>query len=173
MRPTPLIRAADLRRRVRHLGAELAREYSARPPIILALMDGAFCFAADLCRAIPLEGVELQFRRAASYRDGTEPGRLELEPLGDLAGEHVLVVDDIIDSGLTLAAVVAAAHAARAESVATCVLLDKPGRRRPGGLPRADHVGFAIPDLFVVGYGLDHQGRWRHLPDVCVLPDPG
>ena len=169
MRPHPLIRAAALRRRVTALGRQVAQAYAGRAPTLLVLMDGAFCFAGDLVRAIPLAEVELQFRRASSYRGTQSTGTVAMEALPDLRGKHVLVVDDILDTGRTLAAAVGGAHAAGAASVGTCVLLDKPGRRVAEGVARADFTGFTIPDLFVVGYGLDHDGRWRGLPDICVL----
>jgi hypoxanthine phosphoribosyltransferase len=86
----------------------------------------------------------------------------------DLHGRTVVLVDDILDTGLTLAAASNAARVAGAAGVFTCVLLDKPARRRPEGLPAADLVGFRIPDRFVVGYGLDHDGRWRQLPFIGV-----
>lgn len=171
MRPRPLIRAAALQRRIRGLGREIAEAYAGRAPTLLVLMDGAFCFAADLVRAIPLRDVELLFRRASSYRGTVSTGIVDLESLPDLRGEHVLVVDDILDTGRTLAQAVGAARAAGAETIATCVLLDKPARRAEEGLGRADFTGFTIPDAFVVGYGLDHDGRWRGLPDLCVIDE--
>ena len=173
MRPRPLIRAPTLRRRITGLGREIARAYAGRAPTLLVLMDGAFCFAADLVRAIPLGEIELLFCRASSYRGGmVSRGTVDLEALPDLSGKPVLVVDDILDIGRTLAAAVAAVRLAGAASVNTCVLLDKPTRRVAEGLQHADFSGFVIPDAFVVGYGLDHDGRWRGLPDVCVLDSP-
>jgi hypoxanthine phosphoribosyltransferase len=171
MQPRPLIRAEAIAVRVRELGAELDRAYAGRAPLLLALMDGAFCFAADLSRAMTLPELELAFLRVRSYRGTAWSGAVEMEGVPDLAGEHVLIVDDILDSGRTLRAVRDAVVAAEAESVAVCVALDKPGRRSAEGLQHADWVGFTIPDAFVVGYGLDLDGRWRHLPDVCVLPE--
>jgi hypoxanthine phosphoribosyltransferase len=171
MRPRPLIRASTIRRRLASLGHEIARAYAGRAPTLLVLMDGAFCFSADLVRAIPLTEVELIFRRASSYRGMTSTGTVVMESLPDLRGAHILVVDDILDTGQTLAQAVAAVRLAGAETIATCVLLDKPARRVATGLRRADFTGFTIPDAFVVGYGLDYAGRWRGLPDLCVI-DP-
>ena len=171
MRPRPLIRAPTLRRRVIGLGREVARAYAGRAPTLLVLMDGAFCFAADLVRATPLDEIRLCFRRASSYRGTTSTGVVDLEAMPELRDAHVLVVDDILDTGRTLAAAVAASRAAGATTVSTCVLLNKPTRRVPEGLARADFTGFTIPNAFVVGYGLDHDGRWRGLPEICVI-DP-
>ncbi len=168
MQPRTLIPASRIRLRVRQLGREITRAYAGRDPLMLALMDGALCFAADLAREIELPGLELSFLRVRSYR-GTRSGPPVIGQVPDLVGEHVLVVDDILDSGRTLAQVVKAVESAGAESIGVCVALDKPARRVPEGLPRADWVGFTIPDAFVVGYGLDLDGRWRHLKDVCTV----
>ena len=171
--PLPLIGAETIARRVRQLGDAIGRDYLAPaaggPPVLLALMDGACCFAADLMRALPVPGLRVVFRRASSYRGTASTGTVALEDLPDFSGARVLVVDDILDSGHTLACACAAVASARAAAVRTCVLLDKPARRRPGTITAADWTGFTIPDRFVVGYGLDYDGHWRHLPDVCIL----
>ena len=169
--PPVLIPADAIARRVNAMGEELsARLRGSAAPLLLVLMDGAFVFASDLVRRLHRPDLELRFVRASSYRGGTtSSGSVALEPIPDLHGRTVILVDDILDTGLTLAAARAAALAACARSVEVCVLLDKPTRRRPGGLECADLVGFTIPDRFVVGYGLDHEGRWRQLPDVCTL----
>lgn len=168
--PRVLIPADAIARRVTALGDELTERLRAeQAPLLLVLMDGAFVFAADLVRAVHLPGLELRFVRASSYRGGTvSSGQVDLGPLPDLRGRSVVMVDDILDTGLTLAATRDAALASGAASVAACVLLDKPSRRKPGGLPTAELVGFRIPDRFVVGYGLDLDGRWRELPYVGV-----
>ncbi len=171
--PLPLIGAETIARRVRALGAGIAGEWLARaqggPPVMLALMDGACCFAADLMRALPVPALRVVFRRASSYRGTVSGGAVAMEGLPELAGARVLIVDDILDSGRTLAAARAAVVAGGAAEVRTCVLLDKPARRVAGTLAAADWTGFTIPDRFVVGYELDFDGRWRHLPDVCVI----
>lgn len=168
--PPVLIPADALARRVGAMGEELtARLRGTRAPLLLVLMDGAFVFAADLARAIHRPDLELRFVRASSYRGGTvSSGSVALEPIPDLHGRTVVLVDDILDTGRTLAATGRAAHAACASQVLSCVLLDKPARRHPEGLAKADLVGFTIPDRFVVGYGLDHDGRFRQLPYVGI-----
>ncbi len=175
--PPVLIPADVIARRVAALGNELsARLRGCSSPLMLVLMDGAFVFAADLVRTLHRPDLELCFVRASSYRGGTTScGSVALEPIPDLHGRTVILVDDILDTGLTLAAVRAATFAACARAVHVCVLLDKPARRRSGGLPHADLVGFTIPDVFVVGYGLDHESRWRQLPFVARgdAPSPG
>jgi len=169
--PVPLIRARALTRRVRALARRIAADHRGGDLVVLALMDGAFCFVADLARALDLPEVRLHFVRASSYGGAQlSAGRVDLGAIPELTRQRVLVVDDILDTGRTLKAAVGACAAAA--SVRTCVLLDKPARRASDGLPTADYVGFTIGDQFVVGYGLDHAGRWRHLPDVCTLPPP-
>jgi hypoxanthine phosphoribosyltransferase len=165
----PLLRARAIHKRVRELGAQITADHTGKPLVVLALLDGAFCFVADLVRAIDLVDVELHFVRAASYGSGTTSrGKVALGPMPALEGRTVLLVDDILDTGRTLQA---ARQSLNGATVHTCVLLDKPTRRVPDGMQCADYVGFVIPDLFVVGYGLDHGGRHRHLPDVCALSD--
>ncbi len=169
--PPMLIPADAIARRVTALSDDLTvRLRTAHHPLMLVLMDGAFVFAADLARAVHRPDLELRFVRASSYRGGTSSsGQVSLEPMPDLHGRTVILVDDILDTGLTLAAARSAATAACASEVLVCVLLDKPARRRPGGLATADLVGFSIPDRFVVGYGLDHAGRWRQLPYIGTV----
>jgi hypoxanthine phosphoribosyltransferase len=165
-----LIEAARIRARVEALGQEIAARLDGDPALeVVVLMDGAFCFAADLVRSLPGSELRLHFVRAGSYGAGTvSSGRVALGPWPRIDGGRVLIVDDILDSGRTLAAAVAACGAAR--QVLTCVLLDKPSRRAAEGLAEADLVGFRIEDAFVVGYGLDHGGRFRHLPHIHTLP---
>jgi hypoxanthine phosphoribosyltransferase len=173
----PLIRADRLRARVRQLGRRLASDLAGyhpeRPPVLLALLDGSFCFVADLARCVPLPDLRLTFLRASSYGDATTSrGTVSLGALPECRERTVVVVDDILDTGRTLHTVCAALREAGAAAVRTCVLLDKPARREvfdASGPVRADYVGFTIPDAFVVGYGLDFAGRYRHLPDICVV----
>jgi hypoxanthine phosphoribosyltransferase len=168
--PRPLIRASRIQARCRQLGRSIARDHAGTHPLVVALLGGAVCFVADLVRAVPLPYLELRFARASSYGAGTvSSGAVTISELPDCRDRPVLVVDDILDTGRTLHAVQQALLAAGAGVVRTCVLLDKPARRQ---LPvHADYVGFTIPDRFVVGYGLDFDGEYRHLPDVCVIED--
>jgi hypoxanthine phosphoribosyltransferase len=170
-RPQTLISAAAIARRVTALGLSIAAQHrGGPPPVLLALLDGAALFAADLARAVPIPDLRLAFARASSYRAGmVSSGQVELSSLPAVVDQPVWLVDDILDTGRTLAAAVAATRAAGASQVRTCVLLDKPARRAPDGLPTADLTGFTIPDHFVVGYGLDFAGRYRHLPEVAIL----
>lgn len=171
IRPRPFIRAQRLKTRCRQLGRQITQDYAGQDLLVVPLLGGAFCFVADLVRYIGLPDLELHFARAASYGAGTESGGApQLTDLPDCVDREVLVVDDILDTGRTMQAVMGALDHAGARNVRSCVLLDKPARRTEP--VHADYIGFTIPDRFVVGYGLDHGGRWRHLPDVCTLMEP-
>jgi hypoxanthine phosphoribosyltransferase len=160
----PLISRRKIHKRVKELGREISANLTGSPLTILALMDGAYCFVADLAREIDQPDITLRFIRATSYgRRIVSSGQVKLEEMPDLRGRTVLIVDDILDTGRTLQA---AKKALGDTTVYTCVLLNKPMRRVPDGLQIADFIGFTIPDVFVVGYGLDLDGHYRHLPDI-------
>jgi hypoxanthine phosphoribosyltransferase len=167
-----LLSAEAVQARIDALADELAPLAPPGPVRVVALLNGAFVFAADLGRALEARGVPLwiDLVRASSYGDHTESqGRVEVESarLPTFSGEEVWLLDDILDTGRTLATLRAALGAAGAGQVRAIVLLDKPSRRE---VPvEADHVGFSIPDTFVVGYGLDWAGRYRALPDISAV----
>ena len=164
-----LLTAAELATGIERLSAEVRAAAGGRPLTIVGVLTGSIVVVADLIRR--LEGpVRLGMVWASSYRGtATSPGRLELrlDQLPDLAGQEVLVVDDIFDSGRTLEALLTELRGRGAARVRSLVLLRKQGRSEVGIAP--DFVGFEIPDLFVVGYGLDFDGGWRHLPHIAVL----
>lgn len=163
----PLIPERRLRARVRALGRRIRRDAGTRVLHAVGVLDGAFLFMADLVRAVgpPLT---CDFLSVSSYGSGTETtGRVRIRkgPSVPLRGRHVLLVEDIVDTGLTLRSVLAALKRRRPASVNVCTLLRKRGRERVR--VRVDYVGFEIPDRFVVGYGLDLDGRHRELPYVA------
>lgn len=163
---SPIIRSGRIQGRVTQLGRAISQDYAIKPPLLLPLLDGAVLFAADLMRAIRLPGLTVEFARASSWHGGMQSsGSVELGALPDVRGRDVLIVDDILDSGRTLVRVRDAVLAAGAERVRSCVCCDKPGGREVD--IQADYVGFVVPTLFLVGYGLDYDGRYRHLPDIC------
>jgi hypoxanthine phosphoribosyltransferase len=164
-----LVTEAQIRRRLVTLAAEIDRSYAGQEITAIAIINGALLFTGDLLRLLT-RPVRLDCVRVSSYRNSTsavtEPqlrGSLTL----DIENRHVLLIDDILDTGKTLAMVVDLIGAMKPASVRTCVLLDKRGRRE---VPfEADFVGFEIPDRFVVGYGLDFAERYRNLPCIGVL----
>jgi hypoxanthine phosphoribosyltransferase len=169
-RPGRVLVAEDaIAARVAELGAAIARDYARAAPVLVGVLQGAVPFLADLMRRLPIDAT-VDFVRASSYGAGTTSSgtvRLVVDLMVDIAGRDVLIVDDIVDTGLTLAALKRTFEARRPRSVRTCVLLDKGGRRQ-ADVP-IDYVGFTIPNVFVVGYGLDYDGLYRNLPHVAAL----
>ena len=168
-----LIPAEKIERRIRELGAEIARDYSGRNPLLIGVLKGACLFLSDLMRAadIPLN---VEFIAISSY--GAEmrtSGEVRILKDLDVAieGRHILVVEDIVDTGLTLSYLLANLKSRGAASVKLAALLDK-FERREKEVP-IDYLGFPIPDEFVVGYGLDFAERYRNLPFIAVLRHPG
>jgi hypoxanthine phosphoribosyltransferase len=160
-----LIRAGQIQARVGELGAEINAHYRGRRPLFIGVMNGALFFLADLLRAVDLDP-EVSCLRLASYAGRESTGDLRgLEALDQaVAGRDILVVDDILDTGQTLTKLVARLRELGAAEVKICVLLEKERARE---LPvRADWIGFRIADEFVVGYGLDCDGRYRALKEI-------
>jgi hypoxanthine phosphoribosyltransferase len=163
-----LIPPIRLRLRVKALAAQIERDYADRELVVVALLNGTVMFLADLLRFVHLP-LRLDFVGVSSYREGTTSKELVFtkELRLDVKGRHVVLVDDILDTGRTIAAVTDRLTKLGPASIRTCVLLDKTARREVA--VNADYVGFTIPDLFVVGYGLDFAEKYRNLPFVGVL----
>jgi hypoxanthine phosphoribosyltransferase len=164
-----LYSAAEIADRVRELGQELARVYAGRPLTVVGVLHGSVVLVADLIRAMPIPH-QIGFVRASSYRGVATTGsnlQTSLDGLPDLAGRDVLLIDDIFDTGRTLASLTEAISKLRPASLQTAVLLWKVDRREVPSQP--DYFGFRIPDEFVVGYGLDYGGHYRNLPEIAVL----
>ena len=163
-----VVTAAALRERIGELGAEISADYAGRPLLLVGVLKGAFMFMADLSRAI--EGpVEFDFMAVASYGNATKSSgvvRIVKDLDVDLSGRHVLIVEDIIDSGLTLAYLRKNLMARNPASVEVCALLVREGLEKND--PDLSYVGFRIPPDFVVGYGLDVAERYRGLPFVAT-----
>lgn len=163
-----IVSSDDLTRRVAELGRQITADYSGRSPLLVGVLKGAFMFMADLARAIDLP-VEFDFMAVASYGSSTRTSgvvRIVKDLDLDLTGRHVIVVEDIIDSGLTLSYLRRNLAARNPASLEVCALLVKEGLQRED--PDLRYVGFRIPPAFVVGYGLDVDDRYRNLPYVCV-----
>lgn len=174
----PLFSAATLAARVSELGESLAASHADKAPLILGTLTGAFMFTADLVRAISPHppGLSVDFLRASSYGAGTVSsgevvvggGAGSLGTKVPITSRHIILVEDIVDSGRTLAALKRALESAGAASVTVVALLDKPSGRVAGGA-EADLTGFTVENEFVVGYGLDWDEAWRGLPYVGVV----
>lgn len=166
-----LITAESIQAKVRELGARITADYVDKDLVMVFILKGALLFIADLVRAVHLP-VQLDFMVVTSYGSGTESGgaRIVTDLKTDIHNRHVLLVEDIVDTGLTLHSVLNLLALRRPASLRVCTLLNKPARRRvPVELA---YVGFEIPDRFVVGYGLDYGERYRTLPFIGALkPD--
>ena len=168
----PLITAEQIQIRIAELGAEIARDYAGRNPLLLGVLKGACIFLSDLMRAIDIPlGVE--FMAISSYGAATRTsGEVRIVKDLDVAveGRDLLIVEDIVDTGLTLSYLMANLRSRGAESVKLAALLDKHERRERE--VEINYLGFRIPDAFVVGYGLDFAERYRNLPYIATLNDP-
>jgi len=161
-----LVSAEDLQARVRELGAEISRDYAGRRLLLVGVLKGAVFFLSDLMRYIDVP-VEVDFMAVASYGSATDSSGV-VRILKDLdTASDVLIVEDIVDSGLTLQYLIRNLGSRNPRSLEVCALLTKPARRKVK-LPTR-YVGFEIDDTFVVGYGLDHAERYRNLPFVATL----
>ncbi|WP_373233011.1 hypoxanthine phosphoribosyltransferase [Cohnella sp.] len=158
-----------IQQKVRELGTAISRDYQGRNPLVICVLKGAFIFMADLSKNIT-NPIELDFMAVSSYGNSTRSSG-EVKIVKDLdtsvEGRDVLIVEDIIDSGLTLSYLIDVLERRNALSVNVVALFDKPGRRTVD--LNADYTGFTIPDEFVVGYGLDYAEKYRNLPYVGVL----
>ena len=163
-----LIGETEIAARVRELAAELERDFAGKDLLVVALLTGTVPFLADLIRHIALP-MRLDFMGVSSYGNNTAPGELIFtkELRLEACDRDVLLVDDILDTGRTLRAVIDKLKALQPRSLKTCVLLEKKSRRTET-IP-ADYIGFEAPDEFVIGYGLDYAERYRNLPFIGVL----
>ncbi|OIP49447.1 MAG: hypoxanthine phosphoribosyltransferase, partial [Deltaproteobacteria bacterium CG_4_10_14_3_um_filter_60_8] len=164
--------AATIQARVRELGARLTMDYHGRPLVVIGVLNGAFIFLADLVRAMDLD-LEVDFVRAASYGAATvSSGRVALTRQVELclAGKDVLLVEDIVDTGRTLAALMEVIKSGQPNSLKVCALIDKTERREVA--LTADYACFTEAHGFLVGYGLDCAEQYRNLPAICRLRQP-
>src|SRR5450631_2400177 len=175
-----LISRQDIAKRVAELGAQITKDFAGQAVILVGVLKGAAIFLGDLARQIQLDAT-FDFIGVSSYGNRPSPAqelksgwdstgevRLTKDVDQSLRGKNVILVEDILDTGLTLTFLKQIMLARQPKAFRIAALLDKPSRRiKP---VQADYVGFAIPDEFVVGYGLDHAEMYRNLPDICVLP---
>jgi hypoxanthine phosphoribosyltransferase len=162
-----VVEEVDLQQRIKELGKDIASDYAANPPLLVGILKGAFMFMADLARAIDLP-VEFDFMAVSSYGSATRTSgvvRIMKDLDIDLTDRHVLIVEDIVDSGRTLAYLRKNLRARNPRSLEVCALLVKEGLQKTD--PDLKYVGFRIPERFVIGYGLDVDERYRNLPFVA------
>jgi hypoxanthine phosphoribosyltransferase len=166
-----LVSTEDLRRRIAELGEQVSRDYQGRELVMVGVLKGAVLFLADLMRSIDVP-CEIDFMAVSSYGSQTDSSgvvRILKDLDASIEGRHVLIVEDIIDSGLTLHYLMRNLKARNPASLEVCALLTKPERLRVDLSPR--YVGFEIPNRFAIGYGLDHAQRYRNLDYVAALAD--
>jgi hypoxanthine phosphoribosyltransferase len=164
-----LITEAEIEKRIAEIGAALTADYQGKDLIVVCVLKGAFMFLSSLVKKIDLP-VSIDFIAVSSYGSSTKSSGVVrfLKDLNEsIEGRHVLIVEDIVDTGLTLHYLADNLLSRRPASVKICTLLSKPSRRQVE--VEVDYIGFDVPDYFVVGYGLDYSEIYRNLPDICVL----
>ncbi|MBR0319470.1 MAG: hypoxanthine phosphoribosyltransferase [Clostridia bacterium] len=164
-----LINREQIAARIKEMGEVITRDFADKPLLCVCILKGSVVFFADLLREIDLP-TEIDFISLSSYGAGTESSGTVTERSGlsrDITGKHLLIVEDIVDSGRTLTHLKEKLLKTDCASVSVCTLLDKPSRRKTDLVP--DYCGFTIEDAFVVGYGLDYDEKYRNLPDVGIL----
>jgi hypoxanthine phosphoribosyltransferase len=160
----------DIATRVKELGAQIAKDYKDKHLVLIVVLKGSFIFASDLCRAIDMHNVRVEFLGVRSYGEGTATSgvvQITQDLSKPIAGEDVIIVEDIVDTGLTIAHLMDLLRTRQPQSVRVCALLHKPARARVE--VKVDYLGFTIDDKFVVGYGLDFAERYRNLPYIGVV----
>jgi len=166
-----LITGEDIQKKVSEIAGKISTDYRDRHPILIGVLKGSFVFMADLVRKLSIP-VEIDFVQLASYEAGRETSgcvRLVRKLETPVKGRHVLVIEDIVDSGLTLSFLLDYLGRQQPASLKVCAMFDKPSRRNID-VP-VDYVGFTVPDEFFVGYGLDFNQQFRCLPDLCILEE--
>lgn len=164
-----LLSAEEIAARVKELGQEITRDYQGKSPVMICILKGAMHFMSDLTRAIDLP-ISVDFMAISSYGAGTKSSgvvRILKDLDHSIEGKDIIIVEDIVDSGLTLHYLLENLQSRKPASIKICTLLDKPARRKVE--LTTDYNGFVIPDEFVVGYGLDYNEKYRNLPYIGVL----
>ena len=165
----PIVTQEEMRARIRELGKQITADYTGKDLVLVGVLKGAYAFYADLARAIRVP-LRVDFLMVASYGSRAKTsGKVKMvtELTEDIKGKDVLLVEDIVDSGLTVQCLVKALAKKKPRSIKVCTLLSKPDRRTIDVV--IDYVGFNIPNKYVVGYGLDYQQKYRNLPYLAVL----
>lgn len=165
-----LLSEEQIREKIEELGKILSEEYRDKDPVIIGVMKGVVVFYADMIRKLTIP-CQMDFMWISSYEGTDSSGSVVVKRdiTTDIKGRHVLILEDIFDTGNSLSFVYDHLMAKEPASLKICALLDKPSRRKPGVILQADYVGFTIPNAFVVGYGLDYNEYYRNLPYIGVL----
>ena len=164
-----LVTEEELKARITEMGAELYEQFHGKNPLFLGVLKGSFVFMADLVRACQVKS-DVEFIAVSSYQNATvSSGRVQIthDLQQDITGRHLIIVEDILDTGITLSNLVPMLKMRHPNSVKICTILDKPSRRKADIKP--DYEGFQVPDEFVVGYGLDYDEKYRNLPYIGIL----
>ena len=164
-----LLSQQQIREKVEELGVQISQDYAGKEPVLVSVLKGAFIFMADLCRAITIP-CSMDFMAVSSYGAGTESsGRVRIIKDLDtiIQNKHVILVEDVLDSGITLHYLIQLLRQRQPASLRLVTLLDKPARRR--AQVDVDYCGFQVPDAFLVGYGLDYAEHYRNLPYIGIL----
>ncbi|MBI5779231.1 MAG: hypoxanthine phosphoribosyltransferase [Planctomycetes bacterium] len=183
MRIPVLISSARIQDKIKQLARRISHDYRKRPPLMICVLNGAFVFMADLIRQLTIpakqhpvgaesSGIECDFIRLSSYGKTTKSSgkiKVVMDIECPVRGKNIIIVEDIIDTGLTAGFLVNRLKQAKARSIRICALLDKPARRMEP--IKIDYPGFTVPNKFVVGYGLDYKEQYRQLPYIGYIPD--
>jgi len=170
-KPNILFNKQEIEATVKRLAAEIRRDYLGKQPLLIGILKGSFVFMADLIRLLDFP-LEIEFVKLSSYGRGRESsGKIRVVQglRARIRGRHVLVIEDIVDTGLTIAFLLDYLKKRKPASLRLCTLTDKASRRQ---IPvPVDYLGFSVPDQFIVGYGIDWDEKFRNLPDICYLED--
>jgi hypoxanthine phosphoribosyltransferase len=167
--PKVLIKHGDIEKAIDRLASEIRRDYKDKNPLLIAILKGSFIFISDLVRKMDMP-LEVDFVRLSSYGSNKESsGEMKvITPIKDTVKDrHLLIVEDIIDSGITMSYFINYLKQQGPLSIRLCALTDKPSRRKTD--IEIDYLGFSVPDKFVVGYGIDWDEKFRYLPDICYI----
>jgi len=169
-KPDVMLNAEEIDRRIRDLGREISDDYAGRDLVLVGVLRGAFMFLSDLAREITIP-MEIDFLGLVSYGDETKSSgvvRMTSDLARPIKDKHVIIVEDIVDTGLTARYLMDNLSTRRPKTIEFCALLEKP-MNNTGGVP-IRYLGFTIPNQFVIGYGMDYAGKYRNLPYIGVIP---
>ena len=171
VKPKILIKQEDIYDAVERLADEIRRDYKGKNPLLIGILKGSFIFMADLVRCINIK-LEVDFIRLSSYGSGTESSgeiKVKTKLTEKVRGRHVIIVEDIIDTGLTTTFLIDFLKKKGARSVRLCALTEKRHRRKID--VNIDYLGFQVPNKFIIGYGIDWDEKYRYLPDICYIEE--